>query len=212
MCSWCWGFAPVLDALHAEFDLPVDVLVGGLRPGPEAQVLDDRLAGFLRNEWARIAETTGQPFDTATLDRLAWTYDTELPAMAVVTMRALHESRTLPFFERIQRAFYAEAVDVTDPDAYPSLLDSFADVDAPAILEAMTGESARTAAWNDFATSRSIGVTGFPTLALALNGRLRLLTYGYRPVGALRPILSSALAEGRDGPDDDGTDQQVTPA
>ena len=199
MCSWCWGFAPVLEKLVAEFELPVDVLVGGLRPGPESQVLDERLAGFLREEWSRIEETTGQPFDTSTLDRLAWTYDTELPAMAVVTMRALNEPMTLPFFVRLQRAFYAEAVDVTDPDAYPALIEGFEVGDTAVFLETMTGESARAAAWGDFEQSRSMRITGFPTLAIAVNGRLRLLTYGYRPIDALRPIVVSALETRTEG-------------
>ena len=44
-----------------------------------------------------------------------WVYDTELPCSAVVTVRNLNEKATLPFFARLQRAFYAERVDITDP-------------------------------------------------------------------------------------------------
>jgi protein-disulfide isomerase-like protein with CxxC motif len=42
-------------------------------------------------------------------------------------------------------------------------------------------------------------ITGFPTLAIAVNGRLRLLTYGYRPIDALRPIVVSALETRTEG-------------
>ncbi|MFQ5523922.1 MAG: DsbA family protein, partial [Acidimicrobiia bacterium] len=31
MCSWCWGFAPEIEDLADEY--PVEVVVGGLRPG-----------------------------------------------------------------------------------------------------------------------------------------------------------------------------------
>ena len=35
MCSWCWGFSPVIEAIQREYGgrLEVEVLLGGLRPG-----------------------------------------------------------------------------------------------------------------------------------------------------------------------------------
>ena len=35
MCSWCYGFAPVIEAIAAHFGerLPVRIMVGGLRAG-----------------------------------------------------------------------------------------------------------------------------------------------------------------------------------
>ena len=36
MCSWCWGFAPVLERMQEVYDVPLRVVVGGLRPGSEA--------------------------------------------------------------------------------------------------------------------------------------------------------------------------------
>ena len=38
MCSWCWGFAPEIESLADDY--PIEVVVGGLRPGPSAQPLD----------------------------------------------------------------------------------------------------------------------------------------------------------------------------
>lgn len=191
MCSWCWGFAPVLEALRARHGLPVDVIVGGLRPGPEAQPLDDRLRGFLREEWTRIHEATGQPFDMSTLDREDWVYDTEVADMAVVAMRRLREDLTLPFFFRVQRAFYAEAVDVTDPGVYPALArDVGADPDA--FTAALTEGTAKEDAWADFGLARQMGVKGFPTLMASDGERLLLLTYGYRPLAAVEAMLAAA--------------------
>nr|MBA3324286.1 DsbA family protein [Paracoccaceae bacterium] len=35
MCSWCWGFAPVIADIRAAFRdrLPLHLVMGGLRPG-----------------------------------------------------------------------------------------------------------------------------------------------------------------------------------
>jgi len=192
MCSWCWGFAPVLDAIRTEFALPVEVIVGGLRPGPEARILDEAMRSFLHAEWTRIRELTGQPFDFAALDREVWTYDTELPAMAVATMRAIDASKTLDFFLRLQGAFYAGNIDVTDPDVYPALAAEF-DLDGDSFAAQMLSEDAKAAAWSDFARSREMGIAGFPTLVLRSGSRSRLLTYGYRAADTLRPIVKSAM-------------------
>ena len=37
MCSWCWGFAPVIEqTLRRRYGeaIPVRLVLGGLRPGP----------------------------------------------------------------------------------------------------------------------------------------------------------------------------------
>ncbi len=35
MCSWCYGFSPVIDDIRRAFGraLPIRVVMGGLRPG-----------------------------------------------------------------------------------------------------------------------------------------------------------------------------------
>ena len=35
MCSWCWGFAPVAEAIRQRLGdaLPIRLMMGGLRPG-----------------------------------------------------------------------------------------------------------------------------------------------------------------------------------
>ncbi|MFQ5636915.1 MAG: hypothetical protein ACE5IR_02840 [bacterium] len=44
MCSWCWGFSPVLAKIRqvAKDKVTVSLLVGGLRAG-ETNELDDRM-------------------------------------------------------------------------------------------------------------------------------------------------------------------------
>ena len=98
MCSWCWGFAPVLERMQEVYDVPLRVVVGGLRPGSEAEELDDRFAGVLAHHWEQVELASGQPFDSTPLERReGWRYDTEVPAIAVVTMRELNEPQTVRF-------------------------------------------------------------------------------------------------------------------
>ena len=193
MCSWCWGFAPVLERMQEVYDVPLRVDVGGLRPGSEAEELDDRFAAVLAHHWEQVAAASGQPFDSTNLERRdGWRYDTEVPAIAVVTMRELDEPQTLRFHSRLQRAFYAEGIDVTDPAAYPELVDGF-DVDADKFAELFASDQMKTQAWSDFAESRSLGVAGFPTLLAHDGGEWVVITRGFAPADKLLPALSDYL-------------------
>lgn len=178
MCSWCWGFAPEIEALAKDF--PVEVIVGGLRPGPSAQELDDRMASSLRSHWVEIGERTGQPFDTTFLDRRdGWIYDTEPAAIAVTSLRDANEDQTLDYFTDIQRAFYAEGQDVTDYDVLADIGQEHG-VEREWFRTSLEKEDARKRAWDDFSRSRNWGISGFPTLVAELpEDRLALLARGW---------------------------------
>lgn len=190
MCSWCWGFAPEIEALAGE--LPVEVIVGGLRPGPMAHELDDRTADALRHHWVEIAERTGQPFDTSFLDRRdGWIYDTEPPAIAVTQMREIDETRTLEYFTTLQHAFYALGQDITDFDVLTELARGF-DVDHDLFRSALATDEAKKRAWDDFTKARNWGISGFPTLVGELgDGRLALLARGWTPATTIRERIRS---------------------
>lgn len=193
MCSWCWGFAPVLDRMQEVYDIPIRVVAGGLRPGPSSEVLDDRYEQVLAHHWHQVEAASGQPFDHTFLRRRdGWKYDTELPAIALVTMRSLDEKATLPFLSRLQRAFYVEGVDITDRAEYPSLLDGIA-VDPDEFLTRLDSDEMRTRAWDDFAEARAMGVAGFPTLIIEEGEQKGIVTRGFLPADRLLPALSDWL-------------------
>jgi len=185
MCSWCWGFAPEIESLTD--DLPVEVVVGGLRPGPMAQPLEDRMADFLKHHWVEIGERTGQPFDTGFLDRRdGWVYDTEPAAMAVTQLRDMNEPRTLDYFTDIQMAFYGEGRDVTDFAVLTDLTAGY-DIDQEDFSSAIMSDQAKKRAWNDFSRTRNWGISGFPTVVGELDdGRLALLARGWTQADTIR--------------------------
>lgn len=183
----------MLDRMTEVYEIPIRVVVGGLRPGPDAEELDDRLAGFLAHHWDQVAHASGQPFDQSFLARRdGWRYDTETPAIAVVAMRELNEPDALRFHSRLQKAFYAEGVDITDPDEYPELIDGFS-VDGAEFGELLRSDETRQRAWGDFAEARSLGATGFPTLIVRDGEEYGIVTRGYVDTDRLLPALSDWL-------------------
>lgn len=125
MCSWCYGFAPELEQVRAELDIPFRMVMGGLWVGARAQPLTTDLKRYLRHAWDNVAAQSGQPFAFDLLEWTDWRYDTEPACRAVVTMRAVAPQHEARFFNTLQYAFYAENRDLVDEFAYPDLLESY---------------------------------------------------------------------------------------
>ncbi|PIV75627.1 MAG: disulfide bond formation protein DsbA [Rhodocyclales bacterium CG17_big_fil_post_rev_8_21_14_2_50_68_7] len=199
MCSWCYGFGAPLDAALAEHpELPIALLLGGLRPytaGPMPAARKAKIGGH----WARVRERSGAafaPFAThPVLSREDFIYDTEPACRAVVTARSIDQARVLPLFHAIQAAFYREGRDVTRS---PVLVDIAAEngLDRAAFAAAIDSGAMRAATRRDFETASSWGIQGYPALLLERDGRLSSVTHGFVPCAALRIRLAQALTSG----------------
>lgn len=194
MCSWCWGFAPVLEQLEERYELPIRTVVGGLRAGADAQPLDDRLRAFLAHHWKQVHEASGQRFAEVALDREGWVYDTEPACRSVVALRGLAPDRTLEWFARIQRAFYVEGRDVTDAEVHAELVGEVG-VDPAVFADRMDSGAVREETRGDFAEARRLGAMGFPTLLLREGQDVVTVTRGFVPFEQLEPRLTGWLSD-----------------
>lgn len=205
MCSWCWGFAPVLETLERRYAVPLRTVVGGLRPGTR-EPADQQLREFLAHHWEEVAERSGQPFDVGSLepDGLVseeWCYDTEPACRAVVAMRELAPPPVvLDWFARIQRAFYAESRDVTDPDVLVALGERFLEeedlgLDPARFDEVLRDPATREQTRDDFRRSRRWGIRGYPTLLVRHGDDLAVAAPGWVPFEDLEPVITRWLTE-----------------
>ncbi|MGF1467843.1 MAG: DsbA family protein [Sandaracinaceae bacterium] len=195
MCSWCWGFSPVVEALRERFDqeAPMSLVLGGLRPGAQ-EPLDDKAKAMIRGHWEHVAEMTGQPFDHAFFEREGFRYNTEPACRAAVTVRALLPELAFPYLAELHHAFYAENRDITDREVLAELAVGLG-IDKDRFERCFEGDEARAQAQRDFLLSRHLGVSGFPTLIAKRGKEYGVVTVGYRPRKHLEPALSAWLAK-----------------
>lgn len=196
LCSWCWGFAPVLDTICQEYpQLSLHLVAGGLRPAP-GQPLDGSLRASLEEHWQAVAEASGQPFRQPQQLPAEFLYNTEPACRALVAARTLDPALSWPLVRRIQQAFYADLEDVTRPSR---LVDLAAEVGyaAQSFAEHYDSEQASAALAADFSWVRDLGIAGFPTLLAQRNGQLALLANGYRPPSAVLELLQRWHAAGQ---------------
>ena len=191
MCSWCWGFAPVVDQIVAEFGDAASfrIIMGGLRPGPRAQKMDNDLRAYISSHWRHVQKATGQAFNFEFFNRSEFLYDTEPPARAVVTVRQFAPENELTFFTSLQRAFYADNVDITDENNYHSLLQECG-VDPADFYDSWTSELAKRVTAEDFTEAQRLGIRGFPSIVLMKKAQSNLLTRGYQPYENLQPHIA----------------------
>ncbi len=190
MCSWCWGFSPVLETIGKEYpELRRVTVMGGLRGGAQQPMPDD-LAEMVQRAWVRIESVTGQPFNHDLWKRER-PFSTTLPACrAVIAARLVHPTHEWPFMVGMFKAYYTKAMNPSkretylqvalgqgiDLDVYGSVLDS-----------AEVGEALE----KDLATTKQFGVTGFPTVMLQIKSQIYLIAPGYQSVGDLRRAINA---------------------
>lgn len=200
LCSWCYGFSPVVRALTTEFSdrLPVRMIMGGLRAG-NTRPMRSEDKDYIRNAWTKVGNATGRPFDLAFFDREGFVYDTEPVCRAVVTARewpAKPPETPIHFMDRLSSAFYASNRDVTDTETLSDIA-AEAGFDRAAFRDRLVSADMRNATFKDFLTAQQMGVEGFPMLAAGSETHgYALVTHGYRPIDGMPEAIASWLASG----------------
>ncbi|MGV8917419.1 MAG: DsbA family protein [Pseudomonas sp.] len=194
MCSWCYGFAPVAEALVEQAraaGVELHLVVGGLRTGGGA-ALEPTTQRYILEHWHSVAESTGQPFRFEGALPEGFVYDTEPACRAVVTARSLDPDSAWTLVHLIQQAFYAQGRDVTQASVLVELAEQ-AGLPRIEFAEAFDSVEQATATAADFTWVQDLGIAGFPTLLAERNGQLALLTNGYQPLEELAPLLGRWL-------------------
>jgi len=196
MCSWCWGFSPVMEKIRAKTDglCQTVLMVGGLRPFTD-HTMTDKDKSYVRNHWEHVAEASGQPFDFEFFARDDFTYDTEPACRAVVAVRRIDPDLAPAMLARLHRAFYAENMDVTDAGVLAGLA---AEIGVPLgdFQIAFEDDSTKQETLADFHYAQRSQISGFPTLIGIAEGQTPVaLTIGFRPWENMEPALDQWLAE-----------------
>lgn len=195
MCSWCWGFSSVMNALRDEYTdrLDIDIVMGGLRAGNTAAISASQRQTILRH-WEQVAEHAGAEFSVEGALPEGFIYDTEPGCRAVVTARAIDPTLTMPMLAAIQHAFYAQSRDVTRADVLCDIA-SETGIDRQEFMDRLESDGMRQAAEADFRRAREAGVNGYPALCLQRSWQTFPLFVGYQPLEDARTVVERVLTK-----------------
>lgn len=193
MCSWCWGFSPVIEAIRREYGdrLKIELLLGGLRPGTKDPMPSTQREAILHH-WLAVHRMTGQPFQFKGAMPAGFIYDTEPASRSVVAVSMINSDTIFSFFKAVQSAFYVEQRDVTTAVVLTRLAVD-AGLDAYHFLQVFESDIAKSQTLGHFQKARQWGVHGFPTVIMQDATGHSVLTSGYCPFEELRSKLDEWL-------------------
>lgn len=193
MCSWCWGFSPIAEALVEQAQakgVELHLVVGGLRTGGAS--LEPAKRRYILEHWQAVNEATGQPFTFEGALPEGFVYDTEPACRALVAARSLAPDCAWKLVKLIQQAFYVQGRDVTQASVLVELAET-AGVPRIEFAAAFDSTEQQAATAADIAWVQDLGIAGFPTLLAERNGQLALLTNGYQRLEPLADLLGRWL-------------------
>lgn len=194
MCSWCYGFAPVIDRIRREYADRFDIrlVMGGLRPGKLAQQMTPAIGRVIRHHWREVAKMTAQKFDETFFDRENFNYDTEPASKAVIVMEQLAGEHAYDYYHEVQSAFYSRNQDVTAPAVLAEIAEKYG-VAAEVFLQTYHSEAAHRETWDQFQFSAQLGIRGFPALVAEINQQFYLVTRGWQPYEQIQAAIEQVL-------------------
>lgn len=193
MCSWCWGFSPVLEEIRRLYQERVtfQLMLGGLRPG-NTERFDESRRAYILQHWHAVHERTGQPFNFDFQMGPTFTYDTEPASRATLVTRQLMPGKEWDFLKGIQEAFYVRNADVTKPEVLEELAVAIG-MEASKFGQAFQDSHTKELLWEEFDQSRQLGVSGFPTLLGREGQSVSVLMHGYLDLRALATAIEQFL-------------------
>lgn len=195
MCSWCWGFAPVISAIKEIYSdrVKIALMLGGLRPGT-TEPMTTKSREEILHHWQDVHRMTGQPFAFDGAMPEGFIYDTEPPSRAVIAVADINPEAIFLYFKSVQEAFYARGQNVTQPDTLADLAEQH-NIEKTVFLDRFQSDEMQKKTQTHFQIARESGVRGFPTVVLQDGATGTLLTNGYRPFEELQPTIDQWLAQ-----------------
>jgi len=186
MCSWCWGFHPIIEALRNKHSdtYKFSLVMGGLRSTGQME-WNTQSKAYLKHHWDAVSQATNQPFSPQLLNRTKFDYNTYPACKAVIIIRELFGiDVAFTYFGKIQEAFYTKGKDITSIE----VLSSYVAQDKEAFLEFYHSERAELLIQHDFSKARSMGANAFPsTVKIDEDGHMVCIS-GYKSLEEILKI------------------------
>lgn len=194
MCSWCYGFSPIIQKIREEYKerLDFELILGGLRPGG-GDPWNQQFKDFLRHHWEEVHARSKQPFSFDLFDLEEFNYDTEPACRAVRVIRDLSPEHELSFFSKVQRGFYLENKVPQVLNFYEPIVRNVG-VDWEAFVGKYQDDIYISKTREDFQKAARMGIRGFPSLVIEQDNRLQLVSHGYMNLDQVRDRIEGLIA------------------
>ncbi len=197
MCSWCFGFEKtrrrIFDALDGR--IRIERLLGGLAPDSD-EPMPQAMQQMLQQTWQRIEQVVpGTRFNFDFWRDNQPRRSTYPSNRAVIAARLQGEQYDALMTARIQRAYYEEAKNPSDDEV---LIELAADLglEQERFASDLGAEQTRQRLFDEINLARAMGISGFPSMAVAGDDGVFHIGLDYNdPEAMLREIEARAVID-----------------
>jgi len=198
LCSWCYGFSPVIkkikNAYKDQFDFKV--ISGGMQSGERKQPVS-AIRDYLKAAYKNVTEKTGVEFGEkfmTVLEEGSRMLDSIPPSIALSIVKDLKPEEALNFAASIQEAIYYDGFNWNSVKAYFPYLKQY-DIDPEDFKRKFEDPIYKEKTLEDFKLAANFGVTGFPSVILKKEDKYYLIAQGFVPFEKLNATVEQILSD-----------------
>ncbi len=190
MCSWCYAFKPVYQALLKQ--LPDSVssvsLLGGLAPDTD-QPMPLEMQQQLKATWQRIEQQVpGIRFNYDFWEQAEQTR----PRRAVIAARQINPEKETAMIQAIQNAYYQQARNPSDPDILTAIAQETG-LKADEFSRHLNAVETQHILDQEIARSRQLNVSSYPSLVLQTRDQAASVSIDYNSHRNILNTINSIL-------------------
>jgi putative protein-disulfide isomerase len=182
LCSWCYGFTPVIHDLRKKFELDFnfELISGGLATGEKIKPISEK-AEYIKKKLPDIERIGGVKFGEKYIHLLeAGTYITDSlpPALAFNVLRSFRADLAFEIAFQIHSAHFQEGKDLNNIKVYLEISEKF-EINKHGFMERYEDPAYRKLTEGDFNITHSWGIEKYPTLIIKNENGIDVICKGY---------------------------------
>jgi len=199
MCSWCWGYRPVLEQIRSELTGKIIVIdiVGGLARDTD-EPMSEEMQQQIQSHWKRIEQQLGTEFNFNFWSECTPRRST-YPACRAVLAAAnqadilemkLANSRAMTL--AIQQAYYLKAMNPSNNKVLLKLAKEIG-LDVDQFTKELVGEPLHQQLKEEIRFARSIGGNSFPSWFLKAGETIHEIPVDYQSAEETLALINKSL-------------------
>lgn len=199
LCGWCYGFSPVLKQCYENHknDFEFEVLSGGMMIGDRVGSINN-IAPYIKTAYKSVENTTGVKFGDAylrVLDEGNMILNSELASIALSLFKQYFPDKSVLFAHEIQNALYFDGRDPNEIETFKNIAVKHG-INPEEFEAKLKSDSAKEAAYYDFALSRQLRVDSYPAVLMQTSETgFYLIAKGYTDYDTLELRIENVLKE-----------------
>lgn len=170
MCSWCWGFKPVLEKLEKELptEIKVEYLLGGLAVDSNDPMPENMRSQIIAT-WQRIQETIpGTQFNYDFWKVCTPKRSTYLSCRAVLAAAKQNYNKSFEMITAIQKAYYLNAQNPSETSTLQELAETIG-LNIQQFNDDIRSEEINCKLSEEIQLTKNMEIDSFPSLILHKN-------------------------------------------